>query len=104
MATFSRREPVTLTGAGDPALVSVLHVTPDFLKVLGDEPGMGHGFLPEDEPDPNVVLLGDGRFWRGRFGGDPSIIGKSITLNGIGYLVGGVMRPGFTFQNTDLLM
>ena len=102
MATFSR-EPVTLTGAGDPALVSVLHVTPDFLKVLGDEPGMGHGFLPEDEPDPNVVLLGDG-LWRGRFGGDPSIIGKSITLNGIGYLVGGVMRPGFTFQNTDLLM
>ncbi len=100
IATFSN-EPVTLTGAGDPVLVNALQVTPDFLRVLGVNPAIGRGLHPEDQADPNVVLLSD-RLWRGRFGGDPAIVGKPITLNGVSYTVAGVMQPSFTFQNAEL--
>ena len=77
-ATFGK-EPVTLTGAGDPAVMNALAVTPDFLTVLGVRPSIGRAFLPEGRVDTNVVLLSN-RLWHGRFSGDPMIVGKAITL------------------------
>jgi predicted permease len=100
IATFGK-EPVTLTGAGDSVVVNALTVTPDFLGVLGVHPTIGHGFLPEGQADPNVVLLSD-QLWHSRFGGDPTIVGKAATLDGVSYAVTGVMPPSFTFQGAEL--
>jgi hypothetical protein len=99
-ATFGK-EPVTLTGAGDPVALNALVVTPDFFKVLGVRPTIGRAFLPEGRGDSNVVLLSD-RLWHGRFGGDLTIIGKAITLDGIRYAIVGVMPGSFTFQEAEL--
>jgi putative ABC transport system permease protein len=100
IATFGK-EPITLTGAGEPVVVNALTVTPDFLRVLRVHPAIGRDFLPEGHTDTNVVLLGD-RVWRSRWGGDPAIVGKSVTLDGTAYTVAGIMPPSFTFQDADL--
>jgi putative ABC transport system permease protein len=100
MATFSK-ETITMTGAGDPMVVNALSVTPDFFAVLRAHPAMGRVFLPEGQTEQNVALLSD-RLWHSRFGGDPAIAGKAITLDGVSYTLLGVMPPGFAFQNAEL--
>jgi putative ABC transport system permease protein len=99
-ATFGR-EPATLTGAGDPVVLNALTVTPDFFAVLRVHPAIGRAFLSEGQTDANVVMLSD-RLWHSRFGADPTVAGKAITLDGISYAVVGVMPPNFTFQDADL--
>lgn len=100
IATFGK-EPLTLTGAGDPVVVSALTVTPDFLRVLRVHPAVGRDFLPEGQTEMNVVLLSD-QLWHSRWGSDATIAGKAITLDGISYTVAGVMPPSFTFQDAEL--
>jgi predicted permease len=72
-------------------------VTGNFFEVLGIEPSLGRFFLPEEDSAPGrepVVVLGN-EFWRLRFGGNPSIIGKPIKLNGIAFTVIGVAPERF---------
>jgi predicted permease len=99
-ATFGK-EPATLTGAGDPVVVNALTVTPDFLRVLRAHPAIGRDFLPAGQGDSNAVLLSD-RLWHSRFGGDPNITDKAITLDGVSWTVAGVMPPSFSFQDAEL--
>lgn len=96
-------ERVTLTGAGDPVLVNASTATADFFQVLRVHPSIGSDFLPEGQADANTVLLSD-KLWHSRFGGDPKIAGKPITLDGVSYVIAGVMPPDFTFQGAELWM
>jgi len=86
----------TLTGAGDPESIIGYRFDSDFFSVLGAAPILGRTFLPEEEKQGsnNVVILGYS-LWNRRFGGDPDIIGKSITLSGTAHTVIGVMPAGF---------
>ncbi len=88
----------TLTGSGKAEELSGLRVSTPLLDVLGAAPMLGRGFTAEDERDEagRVVLLSH-RLWERRFGGDPSAIGRAITLNGATYRVVGVMPPEFRF-------
>jgi predicted permease len=88
----------TLTGTTRPEEVSGLRVSPSLLNVLQAAPMLGRGFAPDDEQTEGgrVVLLSHS-LWQRRFGGDPAVIGQSITLSGAGYRVIGVMPPGFRF-------
>ena len=89
----------TLTGDGaEPQLLAVEAVSPGLFSLLGVTPLLGRAFGPaEDKPGaPHVVLLSY-RLWRGRFGGDRSLVGRSILMNGHKYTVYGVMRPDFSF-------
>jgi len=88
----------TLTGAGDPVRLDGAGVTASFFPVLGVEPMLGRGFLPEeDRPGgPHVCVLSH-ELWQRRFGANPSIVGKSIALNGKPYTVVGVMPARFEF-------
>jgi putative ABC transport system permease protein len=98
MAAFSDQR-LNLTGTGDPEELSVQFVTPDFFKILGVDPLLGRTFLPEDdkaEQSP-VAVLGYG-LWQRRFGGQASLVGEPITLNGLKYTVIGVMPQGFQFH------
>lgn len=68
----------------------------NFFQVLGITPQRGRFFSPaEDRADALVVVLSD-RFWRTRFGADPSIVGGAVTINRIPFTVIGVTPPEFS--------
>jgi putative ABC transport system permease protein len=87
---------LTLTGAGEAERLRAGYVTADALPVLGVAPVLGRGFTAEEDAPgrPAVVVLGDG-LWRRRFGGDPAIVGRTLTLDDIPTTVIGIMPPGF---------
>ncbi|MGB8537868.1 MAG: ABC transporter permease, partial [Acidobacteriaceae bacterium] len=99
IATFNE-DSATLTGAGDATRVPMATVTSSFFPVLQVNPAMGRTFLPEEERQGNnrVALLSD-KIWRDRFGANPDILAKTITLDGAQYNVVGIMPAGFTFPH-----
>ncbi|HWZ85042.1 MAG TPA: ABC transporter permease, partial [Thermoanaerobaculia bacterium] len=78
-----RMHDYTLTGAGEPELVAAGTVTSNLFRLLRVRPLAGRVLAAEDDAPgaPAVVLLGE-RLWRSRFGADPAIVGRSITLDG----------------------
>jgi putative ABC transport system permease protein len=95
---------VNLSGGAEPERVSCGTVTANLFSVLGVQPALGRGFT-EREDAPNgarVAILGFG-LWQRRYGGDPSIVGRSIIIDGQPYEVVGVMPRDFVlptdFQN-----
>ena len=82
-----------LTGIGEPETVRLLRVSASLFPMLGINAAAGRTFLPEeDRPGINVVLLSNG-LWKRRFGSDPSIVGKNLTLGGKSYTVVGILQP-----------
>lgn len=94
VATFSSSAAV-LTGAGEPVRLQAAAVTPDFFAVLRVSARMGRTLGSGDERE-HIAVLSD-TLWRSRFGADPRVIGKTITLDGITRTVVGVMPSGFSF-------
>ena len=93
-----------LTGAGEPERLQGFQVTANFFPLLGVAAAHGRTFLPEeDRPGAsNVIVLSHG-LWQRRFGGDPSVVGRTLTINGRGYVVVGVMPPDFQiYEKADL--
>jgi putative ABC transport system permease protein len=89
---------VTLGGGDRPERLDALKISANLLDVLGVPPLLGRG-LREGEDGPGhdqVVVLGYS-LWQRRFGGDPSIVGRTIALDGHPYTVVGVMPAGFQF-------
>jgi predicted permease len=88
-----------LTGQGTPERVDGARVSSSLFTLLGAGPLLGRVFLPEeDEPGkPPAVVLSNG-FWQRRFGSDPEIIGKSLTLNGNNFAIVGVMPAEFSLN------
>ena len=76
--------------------ISGLAATADFFPMMGVAPAAGRVFKPEEfEPGAdNVIILTD-RFWARRFGSDPSVVGRTIQLDGKSVQIVGVMPPGF---------
>jgi macrolide transport system ATP-binding/permease protein len=69
----------------------------NYFDVLGEQPGLGRVFVDEDCSAPGasaVVVLSDD-LWRSRFGADPLIVGKSVSLNRTKFVVIGIAAPGF---------
>jgi predicted permease len=88
-------------GTGEPQQVFGEIVTGNYFNVLGAKPLVGRGFLPDEDQTPGaklVCVLGYGE-WQKRFGGDVSIVGRTITLNGQQFTVVGVMPRGFKGTN-----
>jgi len=81
-----------LTGIDRPERVQCGEATSGLFAVLGIQPILGRVFsYEEDQPDKNqVVLLTDG-LWKRRFGGDPTVLGRTIRLNGKPYTVVGIV-------------
>lgn len=79
-----------------PEQVHGIHVTHDYFSLFGAPVQLGRTFTPqEDLPNGgHVVVLSNG-FWKRKFGGDPKIIGTSISLSGDPYIVVGVLGPKF---------
>src|SRR3712207_8136570 len=85
-------------GAGEttPEEVDVLITSPNLFRLLGVRPAVGRVFAPNEAGPgrPPLVVLGH-ELWRRRFGGDRSIVGSDILLNGQPHQVIGVMGPEF---------
>jgi putative ABC transport system permease protein len=93
-------QPMNLTGGSEPERVSAARVGATFWNLLGVQPALGRGFAPkEDESSATrVVVLSDG-LWKRRFGSDPKIVGKTISLDGNTYTVIGVAGSQFSFPD-----
>src|SRR5215475_218736 len=80
-----------LTGLGEPERLDGRRVSANLFELLGVRPLLGRTFvLDDDKPGTHVVVLSYS-LWQRRFGSDPSVIGRAITLNGESYTVIGVM-------------
>ena len=98
----------TLTGDGPPERITNAYVTWNLLSLLGVKPVLGRTHLAEDafpidpkqfgQPNPDLppgkVVLSYG-LWQRRFGGDPSVLGRTIQMDGWGSVVVGVLPPDF---------
>ncbi len=94
-----------LIAENNPERVRGMRATHRFLSMLGLRPQIGRDFLPdEDRPGHNKVLILSYAFWQRRFGGDPDILSRAITLDDQSYTVIGVMPPnsGLRFRDTDV--
>src|SRR4051812_9345307 len=90
MAAFAERS-FNLTGVGEPERLDGRRVSANLFDLLGVKPLLGRNFVPdEDKPGTKVALLNES-LWKRRFGGDPGVIGRSLSLNGEPYTVVGVL-------------
>ena len=92
-----------LTGFGEPQGVRGLGVSGNLFQVLGAAPLLGRTFVEDEqwEGRSRVAILSYA-LWQSAFGGDPAIVGKTITLSGRGYDVVGVMPRTFFFPGRDV--
>ena len=93
---------LSVTGAGEPEQVRGLDVTDGTLPILGVKPALGRLFTREDDSPsaPDTVLLSYG-YWRQKFGGAASVIGRSITVDGKPREIIGVLPQGFHFLDYE---
>jgi predicted permease len=93
---------VNLTGLGEPERTQGWGVTPNLFALLGTQAHLGRlPQLSDDDPGaPAVAVFGYG-YWQRRFGGDPQIVGRVVTLNGTPHTVVGVLPRDFIIPNWD---
>ncbi len=92
-----RDDEFTLTGVNAARHLAGEIVSWDMLPMLQVQPEIGRGFLPEDErAGQHVIILSHG-LWNEQFGHNLGIVGKTITLDSLPYVVVGVAPPGFNF-------
>ena len=88
----------TLTGAGDAEELPGTFTSYRLFELLGVAPQLGRTFTPEEmQPARHRVVILSHGLWHRRFGGDPKILGRTITLVNRAWVVVGVMPPGFKF-------
>jgi putative ABC transport system permease protein len=92
-----------VSGGNEPVRVTACSVTGGLLKTLGAQPTRGR--IIEDKDDvyggPPVALLSEG-LWQRAFGGDPSIVGRDIQVNGLKTTVIGIMPTGFRYPPGEI--
>ena len=90
------------SGAEEPEVIRAASVSKGFFQVFRASALYGRTFLPEEyEVGKNQVVMLSHGVWQRRFGGDPNIVGKSLTLDGQPNTVVGVMPPGFRLYLFD---
>jgi len=96
LAIFTMTFKTTLTAGGDPREFPAQAASAEFFPVLGVAPKLGRVFTKEDETQQRRVVVISERMWRGTFGADPSIVDRSVVLNGLANTIVGVMPAWFS--------
>jgi predicted permease len=88
-----------LTGDGEPERIGSIRVSSNLLPMLGAQAALGRLFTADEDVEgaAGVAVLGHGT-WMRRYGGDPSVVGKPITLNGQPYRIVGVLPASFSLR------
>ena len=90
----------TFIGSDGPERLTMASVSWDLFELLRVPPALGRGFrADEDLPKQNNVIVLSHGMWQRRFGGDPSVLGRTISLSGAPVTIVGVMPAGFYFPN-----
>lgn len=93
----SRALALNLTGGAYPEQIHGIRVTADYFRLFGAPVARGRTFTAdEDRPDGGRVVILSSALWHRRFGGDPGVLGRSISLDGAPYVIVGILGPGFT--------
>src|SRR5262249_57566796 len=72
--------------------------SPNLLDVVGIKVALGRNFRPEeDRPGNNHVVILTHGLWQSRFGGDPNVVGRTVTVNGVARTVIGVLPPNVNY-------
>lgn len=105
IGAFTNEESPTLSGGGEPEVLKGVHVSANFLGILGVGPLLGRAFrAEEDSPGGTPVVIISAALWQRRFAGDPAVLGKTATLAGTPYTIIGVLPPRFSFPFPELDM
>src|SRR3979490_2129615 len=93
---------VSVTGVAEPEQVSSLRVTDGTLPLLGITPVLGRGFTKQDDSPgaPETIMLTYG-YWRRKFGGDASVIGRNIIVDGKSRQIIGALPQRFHFLDRE---
>ena len=95
----------TLTGSGDPEQLAGARASSNLFSMLGVAMQLGRAFTSDEEqPGRNQVVILDDALWRQRFGADPNVIGRRITLDGESYEVVGILPRNFRFPSLRQLI
>src|SRR5213082_1836098 len=95
MAAARGEQPVMISPEGAER-VTTWTVTANFFPMLGGRAVLGRTFLPEeDRPGSAPVAVLSYAFWQSHFGGDRQVLGRTVTLDTVGYTIVGVMSPDF---------
>jgi putative ABC transport system permease protein len=92
LAAFAEGE-LTIRRDGKPSLLGTLRVTPEFFHVLALQPAAGRTLRPDDLGAPSVMISHE--VWRAQFGGDPAVVGRTLTALGQPHEIVGVLPEGF---------
>jgi predicted permease len=94
-----------VTGFGEPEHVASLDVTDGLLPILGIQPMLGRSFTRADDApgSPDTLMLTYG-YWRRKFGGDRTVVGKAINVDGKLRQIIGVLPQSFQFGGSDLAL
>lgn len=91
---------ITLTGGSEPVQLRGAQVSAGYFKVFGVDAALGRTFLPgEDQLGKNQVAVISHTLWTTRFGGDPSIVNRTVLLNNEPYTIIGVLPAASAFDN-----
>jgi len=93
----ARRDNANLTGTGEPERLLVRQVTSNFFSTLGVSPQLGRAISVEEEQTKAPVALLSNTLWKRRFGSDPGLVGKPVTLYDQQFTVVGILPPEFQF-------
>jgi putative ABC transport system permease protein len=96
LAAYHAGAGMNLNGGGRPELVQTITASRNYFRLFGANPIVGRTFTTaEDSPGGSRVLVLSYGLWQRRFGGDPSIVGKTVILGGAPGAIVGVLSPGF---------
>jgi len=103
LGAYGRPENFALSSGGEPEELKGARVSANFLEILGVPPALGRSFFEEEDKVAGrpVAMISRG-LWRRRFGGDPRVSGKEVTLESTGYTIIGVLPEGFEFPYADV--
>ena len=95
-----------LTGDGDPQRIRASYASADLFSLLGVQPAAGRAFhREEDQPGNAPVILLSHRFWQSRYGQDPSVINRTVQLDGQSFVIAGVLPAnGAMLPESDVWM
>jgi putative ABC transport system permease protein len=103
LGAYGRPENLALSSGGEPEELKGARVSANFLEVLGVPPALGRSFFEEEDKEGGrpVAMISRG-LWKRRFGGDPKVAGKEVTLESTGTTIIGVLPEGFEFPYADV--
>ena len=91
-----------ISGGDRPERVFTALIDGNVFDTIGMPPAAGRAFLPEELQGGRRVAILSYRIWQSRFAGDPSLVGRTIRINGVESVVVGIMPPGLLLLGTDL--